>query len=205
MDVPVLSLTITPDTEADQERLRAGLAALMAEDPTIRVQPGPQAGEIAIGVMGELQLEIICDRLKREFDVEATLGKPRVIHRQTLGSDGAAVTSEPIMRVEVVAPSEYVIDVVEKLSARRGEILSLEDRKGTRVVTARVPMSSMFGYASDLRERTLGRATFTSTFDRYEPVGAGPDENDDRHSYIGWPVTPRKPLNNSAIALPEPD
>jgi elongation factor G len=311
MDVPVLSLTITPHTEGDQERLRAGLAALMAEDLTIHVQPGPQAGEITIGVMGELQLEIICERLKREFDVDASVGKPEVAYKVALtqAADGEMkyarqeagrgqyahvkihlfpgvpgtgylfentmegeaipityiksiedgiqevlargaleghpiddvrielyggshhevdsselafriagslafqdaakkakpVLLEPVMSVEVNVPREYVGDVRGNLASRRGQIDVLDDRGATQIVRARVPMSFMFGYASDLRERTLGRATFTSTFDRYEPVGAGPDENDDRHSYVGWPVTPRPPLKNSAIALPEPD
>jgi NAD(P)-dependent dehydrogenase (short-subunit alcohol dehydrogenase family) len=87
----------------------------------------------------------------------------------------------------------------------RGQIQALEDRGSAQIVSARVPMSQMFGYASDLRERTLGRGTFTSKLDRYEPVSAGPDESDDRNSYVGWPVTPRRPLNSSAVALPEPD
>ena len=73
------------------------------------------------------------------------------------------------------------------------------------IVHALVPLAAMLGYAADLRASTQGRATFTLTFDRYEPVAGGPDQDDDRNSYVGWPVTPRLPLNNSAIALPEPD
>ena len=115
------------------------------------------------------------------------------------------VLLEPVMRVEVVAPREYVGDVKGNLSSRRGQIQAMKDLGATQILSARVPMSHMFGYATDLRQRTLGRATFTSNFDRYEPVAADPDRDDDRASYVGWPNTPRPPLKNSAIALPEPD
>jgi translation elongation factor EF-G len=81
----------------------------------------------------------------------------------------------------------------------------LEDRGGSTAIRASVPMSEMFGYACDLRDRTLGRATFTSTFDHYEPVSDGSDEGGDRDSYVGWPNTPKRPLKSSTIALPEPD
>jgi elongation factor G len=121
------------------------------------------------------------------------------------------VLLEPIMRLEITLPGEQLSDasaaggVGDDLIRRRAQIQAQEVRGGATIVYARVPLATMLGYASDLRQRTLGRATFTLTLDRYEPVGGGPDGDDDRNAYVGWPVTPRLPLNHSAIALPEPD
>ena len=271
---PVISLAIEPKTKADQEKLGMGMAKLMAEDPTFRVATDEQTGQVVIRGMGELHLEIIVDRLKREFNVEASVGKPQVAYKETLtksaeghglfkrqtggrgqygnakirlfprepGSgyefvneivggvipkefikpidqgiqealtrgilagypiddvrielyDGdyhdvdssemafkiagslafqdaakkaAPVLMEPVMRVEVVVPKDYVGDVMGDLAARRGKIQSQEDRGGTQIISARVPLSDMFGYATDLRSRTQGRATYSMHFDRYE-------------------------------------
>jgi elongation factor G len=279
---PVISLAIEPKTKADQEKLGQGLQKLMAEDPTFRVQTDQQTGQTIIAGMGELHLEIIVDRLKREFGVEASVGKPQVAYKETLtrkadgemkyakqtggrgqyghvkihvcpgepgsgyvfenevtgGSipkeyikpvdegikdaltrgvlagfpiddvkvvlyDGSyhdvdsselafkiagsmafqdaakkakAVLLEPIMRVEVVVPKDYMGDVMGNLSSRRGQIQSQEDRGGTQIISARVPLSEMFGYATDLRSRTQGRATYSMHFDRYEP--APPSESE---------------------------
>jgi translation elongation factor EF-G len=204
--VPVLMLAVTPKTKSDQEKLVAGFEKLTAEDPTFRVQVDRQTGQAIVGVMGELQLEIILDRLKREFGVEATLGRPQVIYKSEHQAPGTApVLLEPLMRVEVVSPKEYAVEVMDNLSHRHGEILSREDRGGTHIVTALVLLSQMFGYSADLRERTSGRATFTMRLDRYKPIPGGLDAGDDRLSHVGWPVTPRRPLNSSAVALPEPD
>ncbi|HEY2432066.1 MAG TPA: elongation factor G [Vicinamibacterales bacterium] len=271
---PVISLAIEPKTKADQEKLGAGLQKLRAEDPTFHVQTDMQTGQVIIAGMGELHLEIIVDRLKREFSVEATVGKPQVAYKETLtrpadgemkyakqtggrgqyghvkihlfpgepgtgyifenettqGSipkefikpieegirealtrgvlagypvddvrielyDGSShdvdssemafkiagsmafqdaakkakpVLLEPVMRVEVVVPKEHMGDVMGNLSSRRGQIQSQEDRGGTQIINARVPLSEMFGYATDLRSRTQGRATYSMHFDRYE-------------------------------------
>jgi elongation factor G len=273
---PVISLAIEPKTKADQEKLGVGLGKLMAEDPTFRVKTDQQTGEVVIAGMGELHLEIIVDRLKREFNVEASVGRPQVAYKETLtraadgemkyakqtggrgqfghakihlfpgepGSgyvfenkisggaipkefikpidegikealtrgvlagypvddvrielyDGSShdvdssemafkiagsmafqdaakkakpVLLEPVMRVEVVVPKEYMGDVMGNLSSRRGHIQSQEDRGGTQIINARVPLSEMFGYATDLRSRTQGRATYSMHFDRYEPA-----------------------------------
>jgi elongation factor G len=273
---PVISLAIEPKTKADQEKLGAGMQKLMAEDPTFRVKTDQQTGEVVIAGMGELHLEIIVDRLKREFNVEASVGRPQVAYKETLtrpadgemkyakqtggrgqyghvkihlfpGEPGSGyvfenditggiipkeyikpidegikealtrgvlagypvddvrivlydggfhevdssemafkiagsmafqdaakkakpVLLEPIMRVEVVVPKEHMGDVMGDLSGRRGHIQSQEDRGGTQIVNARVPLSEMFGYATDLRSRTQGRATYTMHFDRYEPA-----------------------------------
>jgi elongation factor G len=308
MPVPVLILTVTPKTKADQEKLIAGLRQLVREDPTLRVQNGPLTGQAVIAGVGELQLEIVVERLRSEFGVDINAGEPQVAYRQTVrdAANGEAkyakqaagrghyahvkirllpgvpgvgyvfenkvqdaipqeyinpidegikeafmrgvlaglpadvrvelhdgsyyegdssdmafkmagsmafqdaakhakpVLLEPVMRVEVNVPREYLGDVAGNLSSRRAQIECREDCGATQMVTARVPLSTMLGYGADLRERTQGRATFALTLDRYEPIG-GPDPDDDRHSYVGWPVTPRKPLNTSAIALPEPD
>ncbi len=271
---PVISLAIEPKTKADQEKLGQGMAKLMAEDPTFRVKTDEQTGQVVIAGMGELHLEIIVDRLKREFGVEASVGKPQVAYKETLtkpaeghglfkrqtggrgqfgdcwirlfplapgtgyqfenetvgGSiprefikpidqgiqealtrgilagypiddvrievfDGSShdvdssemafkiagslafqdaakkagpVLMEPVMRVEVVCPKDNLGDVMGDLASRRGRIQSQEDRGGTQIISARVPLSDMFGYATDLRSRTQGRATYSMYFDRYE-------------------------------------
>jgi len=273
---PVISLSIEPKTKADQEKLGTGLGKLMAEDPTFRVKTDQQTGEVVISGMGELHLEIIVDRLKREFNVEASVGRPQVAYKETLtraadgemkyakqtggrgqyghakihlfpGEPGTGyvfenkvtggsipkefikpidegikealtrgvlagypvddvrielydgsyhdvdssemafkiagsmafqdaakkarpVLLEPVMRVEVVVPKEHMGDVMGNLSSRRGQIQSQEDRGGTQIINARVPLSEMFGYATDLRSRTQGRATYSMHFDRYEPA-----------------------------------
>jgi elongation factor G len=271
---PVISLAIEPKTKSDQEKLGQGLAKLMAEDPTFRVKTDEQTGQVVIAGMGELHLEIIVDRLKREFNVEASVGKPQVAYKETLtrpadgegryirqtggrGQYGHAkihlfpaepgtgyvfeneivggtipkefikpidegikealtrgilagypvddvkielydgsfhdvdssemafkiagsmafqdaakkakpVLLEPVMRVEVVVPKDYMGDVMGDLASRRGRIQSQEDRGSTQIINARVPLSEMFGYATDLRSRTQGRATYSMHFDRYE-------------------------------------
>src|SRR5215203_5671822 len=271
---PVISLAIEPKTKSDQEKLGVGLAKLMAEDPTFRVRTDQQTGQVIIAGMGELHLDIIVDRLKREFNVEANVGRPQVAYKETLtmkadgegryvrqtggrgqfgevkirliplepgtgyqfenvikgGSipkeyvkptdqgiqealtrgilagypiddvrielyDGSyhevdssemafkiagsmafqdaakkakPVLMEPIMRVEVTSPKDYLGDVIGDLASRRGKIQSQEDRGGTQIISARVPLSDMFGYATDLRSRTQGRAAYSMFFDRYE-------------------------------------
>ena len=273
---PVISLSIEPKTKADQEKLGQGLGKLMAEDPTFRVKTDQQTGEVVIEGMGELHLEIIVDRLRREFNVDASTGRPQVAYKETLtrpadgemkyakqtggrgqfghvkihlfpGEPGTGyvfdnkitggaipkeyikpvdegirealtrgvlagypvddvkielydgsfhevdssemafkiagsmafqdaakkakpVLLEPVMRVEVVVPKEHMGDVMGNLSSRRGQIQSQEDRGGTQIINARVPLSEMFGYATDLRSRTQGRATYSMHFDRYEPA-----------------------------------
>ena len=271
---PVISLAIEPKTKSDQEKLGVGLAKLMSEDPTFRVQTDEQTGQVVIAGMGELHLEIIVDRLKREFSVEASVGKPQVAYKETLtrpadgemkyakqtggrgqyghvkihlypGEPGTGyifenrvtqgsipkefikpvdegikealtrgvitgypiddvrielydgsfhdvdssemafkiagsmafqdaakkakpVLLEPIMKVEVVVPKDNMGDVMGDLAGRRGRIQSQEDRGGTQIINARVPLSEMFGYATDLRSRTQGRATYSMHFERYD-------------------------------------
>jgi len=279
---PVISLAIEPKTKADQEKLGVGLQKLMAEDPTFQVNTDEQTAQTIIRGMGELHLEIIVDRLKREFSVEATVGKPQVAYKETLtrpadgemkyakqtggrgqyghakihvypGEPGTGyvfqnkivggaipkefikpidqgikealtrgvlagypvddvrielydgsyhdvdssemafkiagsmafqdaakkakpVLLEPVMRVEVVVPKEHLGDVMGNLSSRRGHIQSQEDRGGTQIIQARVPLSEMFGYATDLRSRTQGRATYSMHFDRYEQAPSNVSE-----------------------------
>ena len=273
---PVIALAIEPRTKADQEKLGQGLAKLTREDPTFRVKTDDETGQVVISGMGELHLEIIVDRLRREFDVEATVGRPQVAYREALtkpaeadgryvkqtggrgqyghvklrvipgqpgdgfvftnevfggavprefiGSieagvreaittgvlagyaiedvnvtlyDGSShdvdssevafkiaasmafraaarkaspVLLEPIMRVEVVVPEAHMGDIIADLNGRRGKIKAMEAHGGTQIVNSRVPLAEMFGYATDLRSRTQGRATFTMHFDRYEQV-----------------------------------
>jgi elongation factor G len=269
---PVISLAVEPKTKSDQEKLGAGLAKLMAEDPTFRVETDPDTGQTKISGMGELHLEIIVDRLKREFSVEAHVGKPQVAYKETIrrkskgegkwvkqtggrgqyghcrieiepapgegyvfennivgGSipkeyikpveegirealargvlagypavdirvglyDGSyhevdssemafklagsiafqdaakraePVLLEPIMKVEVVTPDDYTGAVTGDLSSRRGHLEGQIARGGTQIITAMVPLSNMFGYSTDLRSRTQGRATYTMHFEKY--------------------------------------
>ena len=273
---PVISLAIEPRTKVDQEKLGQALAKLTVEDPTFQVKTDTDTGQVVISGMGELHLEILVDRLKREFGVAAAVGRPQVAYKETLthptesegrfvkqtggrgqfghvkirvvpgpaghgfefsndihggaipreyiksveegirdamttgvlagypiedvsvslydgsyhevdssemafkvaGSmafreaarKGGAELLEPIMRVEVVVPEEYMGDIITDLNSRRGRIRSMEARGGTQIVNARVPLAEMFGYATDLRSRTQGRATYSMHFDRYEQV-----------------------------------
>jgi len=279
---PVISLAIEPKTKSDQEKLGQGLQKLRAEDPTFHVNTDQQTGQVIIHGMGELHLEIIVDRLKREFSVEAAVGKPQVAYKETLtrpadgemkyakqtggrgqyghckihvypGEPGTGyifqnetvggsipkefikpidegikealtrgvlagypiddvrvelydgsyhdvdssemafkiagsmafqdaakkarpVLLEPIMRVEVTVPKEHMGDVMGNLSSRRGQIQSQEDRGGTQIIQARVPLSEMFGYSTDLRSRTQGRASYSMHFDRYEQAPSNVSE-----------------------------
>jgi elongation factor G len=274
---PVISVAIEPKTKGDQDKLGAGLQRLTDEDPTFRVRTDDETGQTLISGMGELHLEIIVDRLMREFNVDANVGRPQVAYRETIsrpvekiegrfvrqtggrGQFGHAVINmeptepgegyefldkivggkipreyissvdlgiqeamesgvlagypvvdvrvylvdgsyhdvdssemafkvagsmafksamqrakpkllEPVMDVEVVTPEEYLGDVMGDINSRRGHILHLEPRGNAQAIRARVPLATMFGYATDLRSTTQGRATFTMQFDRYEEV-----------------------------------
>jgi elongation factor G len=269
---PVIALAVEPKTKSDQEKLGTGLAKLMQEDPTFKVETDPDTGQTKISGMGELHLEIIVDRLKREFNVEANVGKPQVAYKETIrkpakgegrwikqtggrGQYGHAkielepapgegfvfeneivggtipkeyikpvgegikealergimagypvvdvrvklydgsfhevdssemafklagslafqdaakkaspVLLEPIMKVEVVTPDDYTGAVTGDLSSRRGHLEGQISRGGTQIITALVPLSNMFGYSTDLRSRTQGRATYSMHFERY--------------------------------------
>jgi elongation factor G len=273
---PVIAIAIEPKTKADQEKLGTALAKLSQEDPTFRVSTDPDTGQTLISGMGELHLEIIVDRLMREFNVQANIGRPQVAYRETItaavksetkfakqsggrgqyghvlfdmepgepgsgivfenkivggsipkeyipavqkgveeaslqgvlggypvldvnvrlydgsyhdvdssemafkvaGSmafkDGARkagpVLLEPMMDVEVVVPEEYMGDVMGDLSSRRGKVSSMDERAGAKVIASMVPLAEMFGYATDLRSMTQGRATYTMHFKHYAKV-----------------------------------
>jgi elongation factor G len=273
---PVIHVAIEPKTKSDQEKLGKALKSLSDEDPTFRIRSDEETGQTVISGMGELHLEVLVDRMMREFGVEATVGKPQVAYRETItkevknveyrhikqsgGSGQFAVVKinmlpnpgggyefedkisggkipreyinptnqglqssldngvlagyptvdvkvqlvdgqyhdvdssemafkiagqmafrkaaemarpvlmEPIMAVEVVTPEEYMGDVMGDLSSRRGRIGSMEARGNTQVVNATVPLSEMFGYSTDLRSRTQGRATYTMQFSLYQQV-----------------------------------
>jgi elongation factor G len=274
---PVISVAVEPKTKADQDKLSQGLQRLTEEDPTFRVRTDEETGQTLIAGMGELHLEIIVDRLKREFNVDANVGRPQVAYRETAGQavqnvrgkfvrqtggrgqygdvvinlspagqgegyefvdkivggkipkeyipavdlgtqeamesgivagypvvdvrvelvDGSYhdVDSsemafkvagsmafkeamkrakpkllEPMMAVEVVTPDDYLGDVMGNLNSRRGRVESLEPSGNAQSIKAMVPLAEMFGYATDLRSMTQGRATFTMQFDHYEEV-----------------------------------
>ena len=274
---PVISVAVEPRTKGDQDKLATALQRLADEDPTFRVRSDEETGQTLIAGMGELHLEIIVDRLTREFNVDANVGRPQVAYRETIdrrvekiqgrfvrqtggrGQFGHAVINlepsgpgegyefldkivggriprefipavdlgiqeamesgvlagypvvdirvelvdgsyhdvdsseiafkvagsmafkegmkrakpkllEPVMAVEVVTPEDYLGDVMGDLNSRRGRIENLEPRGNAQVIKARVPLAAMFGYATDLRSTTQGRATFTMQFDRYEEV-----------------------------------
>jgi len=278
MDIPapVISIAIEPKSKEDQEKLGASLAKVAAEDPTFVVKVEQETGETIISGMGELHLEIIVDRLLREFKVNANVGKPQVAYRETItqkvraegrfvrqsggrgqyghvwlelepnergagfefvdrivggvvpreyinsvergvkealeqgvlagypivdirvslvdgsyhevdssdiafsiaGSmavksgvkDGAPILLEPIMAVEIVVPEDYIGEVVGDLNSRRGRISQMETRANVQVIESHVPLAQMFGYATDLRSATQGRATFHMQFSHYDPV-----------------------------------
>ena len=274
---PVIRVAIEPKTKAGQEKMTMGLIKLAEEDPTFKTYTDEETGQTIIAGMGELHLEIIVDRLLREFKVDANVGKPQVAYRETAGHDvekaegkfvrqsggrgqyGHAVIKlekmeegfgyefvnaivggvvpkeyipsidkgiqealntgviagfpvldvkvtlfdgsyhevdsseaafkiagsmaikdalkksdpqllEPVMAVEVETPEQYMGDVMGNLSGRRGKIEGMEDRKNTKLIRAKVPLGEMFGYATDLRSQTQGRASYTMQFDSYEPA-----------------------------------
>ena len=275
---PVISIAIEPKSKADQERLGLSLQKLATEDPSFKVRTDEETGQTIISGMGELHLEIIVDRLLREFNVGANVGKPQVAYKETVrkkveqqgrfvrqtggrgqygdvwitlepqqpgvgfefvdavkgGSipreyipavekgikeatengplagypvvnvkatlfDGSyhdvdsseiafkiagsmafkeaarkanPVLLEPIMAVEVVVPEEFMGDVIGDISSRRGKVLGMDTRPAAQAIDARVPLAQMFGYATDLRSMTQGRATYTMQFSHYEPVPA---------------------------------
>jgi len=275
---PVISIAIEPKSKADQEKLGISLQKLATEDPSFKVRTDEETGQTIISGMGELHLEIIVDRLLREFNVGANVGKPQVAYKETIrkpveqqgrfirqtggrgqygdvwiklepqapgagfefvdaikgGSipreyipavgkgikeatengplagypvvdvkatlfDGSyhdvdsseiafkiagsmafkeaarkasPVLLEPIMAVEVVVPEEFMGDVIGDLSSRRGKVLGMDTRPAAQAIDARVPLAQMFGYATDVRSMTQGRATYTMQFSHYEPVPA---------------------------------
>lgn len=273
---PVISLSVEPMSKADQIKLAKGLEALAEEDPTFKVSLNEETGQTLISGMGELHLDIIVDRLRREFNVEVKVGAPQVAYKETIrkparaegkfvrqsggkgqygdvvleiepleggvgfewedkivggavpkeyvpaaqkGAEDALnngilggypvigikcsivdgsyhevdssemafrvagsmaikeclkkadpVLMEPMMRVEVVVPEEYMGDVIGDISSRRGRVSEMDVRANARIVKAFVPLAEMFGYATDLRSRTSGRGSFTMTFDHNEEV-----------------------------------
>lgn len=272
---PVIQVAVEPKTKADQEKMGTALSKLAEEDPTFKVTSNQETGQTLIAGMGELHLEIIVDRMKREFKVEANVGKPQVAYRETIignadvenkyakqsggrgqyghvkikvepnpgkgyefvnqisgGSipreyipavdkgmqealeagviagypvqdikvmlyDGSyhevdssemafkiagsmaikdamkkatPVLLEPIFKVEVTTPEEYMGDVIGDLNARRGQVSGMTDRNNAKIINAHVPLSAMFGYATDLRSKTQGRASYSMEFEKYEQV-----------------------------------
>jgi len=273
---PVIHIAVEPKTKSDQEKMGVALGKLLQEDPSLRVRTDEETGQTILSGMGELHLEIIIDRMMREFKVAANVGAPQVAYRESLtkkvevqgkfvrqsggrgqygdcwlriepqepgagfefvdaikggvipkeyipavgkgaeeasqngilagfpivdvkvtcydgsyhdvdssemafkiaGSmgfkEGAAkagpVLLEPMMAVEVVVPEEYMGDVIGDLNSRRGKIMGMESRGGAQVINSHVPLANMFGYATDVRSATQGRATYTMVFDHYEQV-----------------------------------
>jgi elongation factor G len=273
---PVISVAVEPKTKADQEKMGIALGKLAAEDPSFRVHTDEETGQTIISGMGELHLEILVDRMKREFKVEAEVGAPQVSYRESIkqevdqeykyakqsggrgqyghvflkvkpgepdtgfvfnneikggsvpreyipavekGCEEAMQTGvlagypiedvevtlydgsyhdvdsnemafklaasmgfkeacrkaspailEPMMKVEVEVPEEYMGDVIGDLNRRRGQVNNMGDRAGNKIVDAFVPLSEMFGYSTDLRSATQGRATYAMEFDHYEEV-----------------------------------
>ena len=276
---PVIQLAVEPKTKADQEKMGMAIQKLAQEDPTFRVNTDPETGQTILSGMGELHLEIIVDRMMREFGVGANVGKPQVAYRETIRKNAEAegrhvrqtggkgqyghvkirveplaagagfefedaivggrvprefigptevgikealeggilagypmsdlkvtlydgsyhdvdssemafkiagslaikdaakkakpVLLEPIMAVEVVVPEQYMGDVIGDLNSRRGRIEGMQLRGTTQIIKAMVPLSEMFGYATELRSRTQGRGSFTMHFGKYEEVPGG--------------------------------
>jgi len=271
----VIQIAVEPKTKADQEKMGTALAKLAEEDPTFKVTSNQETGQTLISGMGELHLEIIVDRMKREFKVEANVGKPQVAYRETINGaadveekyakqsggrgqyghvkikveanpdkgyefinqitggaipreyipavdkgiqealeagvvagypvqdvkvtlyDGSyhevdssemafkiagsmaikkamraanPILLEPIFKVEVTTPEEYMGDVIGDLNSRRGQVSGMTDRNNTKIINAQVPLAQMFGYATDLRSKTQGRASYSMEFEKYVQV-----------------------------------
>ena len=276
---PVIHVAVEPKTKSDQERLGTAIQRLSEEDPTFQVRTDEETGQTIIAGMGELHLDVLVDRMRREFNVEANVGKPQVAYRETItkkvekvdythkkqtggsgqfakvlidieptGGDGdggyefvnavtggripreyipsvdagcqdamefgvvagyplvdvkvtlrdgayhevdsselafkiagsmafkeaarraGPVLMEPMMAVEVTTPEDFMGDVIGDLNSRRGQIQAMDERSGSRIVTALVPLSEMFGYVGDLRSKTQGRASYSMQFDSYAQV-----------------------------------
>lgn len=279
---PVIGMRIEPKTKADQEKMGVALHRFTEEDPTFRVSGDPDTGETIISGMGELHLDIIVDRMRREFGVEASTGRPQVAYKETIMGEAEAegkyikqsggrgqyghvwlrlkakergsgfefldeikggsipkefippiekgvkealdkgvvagypmidvevtvydgsfhevdsseaafkiaasmafqeaakrakpVILEPIMKVQVIIPQEFLGEVTGSVNSKRGRIESIDDRPNVKVINAKIPLSEMFGYATDLRSMTQGRGSFTMEFDHYEPVPKSVEE-----------------------------
>jgi len=273
---PVIEVAVEPKTKADQEKMGVALQRLAAEDPSFRVSSDEESGQTVIAGMGELHLDILVDRMKREFNVEANVGAPQVAYRETISQlydcdythkkqtggsgqfarvkikfeplppgsgiefesnvvggnvprefipgvekgirsaadsgvicgfpmidfkaslyDGAShdvdssvmafeiaaraafregmaaakpVLLEPLMKVEVVTPEDYMGDIIGDLNSRRGQVQDMDQRGNARVVTAMVPLANMFGYVNELRSMSQGRAQYSMHFDHYAEV-----------------------------------
>lgn len=307
----LLSILVRPNTVDDARRLAQGLEQLKAEDGHIAVQADQRTGEVVIGGTTELHLEMIIDRLKREFGVEARVGCPHVAYKEVLtrpadgekkfmnraagraqyahvklrliparpgsgyvfvnGISGGAIPAEfiesvdegirvalahgllaghpidgvrvhlldgsyhsgdstkeafriagslaamdaarkaspilyePVMLMEVSVPEAHVEEVVANLRSRRGRLQSMEDRDGTSVALASVPLAELLGYATDLRERTMGRGSVSMRFERYQPRHLSGEDDGSRDSLVGAPLTPHTRPRVSGIGLPEPE
>ena len=273
---PVISVRIEPKTKADQEKMGIAMRRLAEEDPTFRISGDPDTGETIISGMGELHLEILVDRMKREFGVEANVGRPQVAYKETIRGEAEAegkyirqsggrgqyghvwlsvknlergkgfvfankikggiipqefipavekgvkeslvkgvlagyptidievslfdgsfhevdsseiafkiaasmalqegiknakpVLLEPIMKVQVIVPMEFMGDITGDINAKRGRIEAINDRGNIKVIDVKIPLAEMFGYATKLRSMTQGRGSFTMEFDNYEEV-----------------------------------
>src|SRR5439155_1300521 len=186
--VPVVSVAIEPKTKADQDKLTNALAKLADEDPTFLVKFNEETGQTLISGMGELHLQIIVDRLKREFNVRATLvdGSFHEVDSSEIAfklagqmalREGARKADpallEPIMAFEIVTPEEFMGEVMGDITSRRGKIEHIEERTGTRAIRVHVPLAELFGYATDLRSKTQGRANHSPMqLDTYQEVPA---------------------------------
>jgi elongation factor G len=275
---PVIGIRIEPKTKADQEKMGMALHRLAEEDPTFRVEGDLETGETIISGMGELHLEVLVDRMKREFNVEANVGRPQVAYRETImaeaegegkyikqsggrGQYGHAcvrvkplergagfvfldevkggaipreyipaiqkgvkealdkgivanyrmtdvevtvydgsfhevdsseaafkiagsmafqeaakrakpVILEPIMKIQIIVPENFMGEITGNVNSKRGRIEAINDRPGLKVIDAKIPLSELFGYATELRSMSQGRGSFTMEFDHYEPTPA---------------------------------
>src|SRR5439155_757161 len=147
---PVISVAIEPKTKADQDKLSIALQKLSEEDPTFRVHSDAETAQTIISGMGELHLEVLVERMRREFKVAGSMAVKEAARK------AHPVLLEPIMDVEVVTPSDYMGDVIGDLSSRRGKIGGMTQRADAQVVAASVPLSEMFGYSTTLRSMSQG-------------------------------------------------
>src|SRR5439155_835848 len=190
---PVISMAIEPKTKLDQEKMATALQRLAEEDPTFRVYTHEDTGQTIIAGMGELHLEIIRDRMFREFKVDANAGKPQIAYRETITTNAHGVGKlikqsggrgqyghvEVDLRpgerskglvVENITPEEYQGDIIGDLNRRRGQVNSIESRGNLTIVHAEVPLAELFGYATAIRSLSKGRSSYSMEPSHFQQV-----------------------------------
>jgi translation elongation factor EF-G len=154
-------------SSGDRLKFEQALKDLAQQDPTLRITSLPTDGQTVISGMGELHLEVVCDRISREYGIKLHVGEPKVIYLEAV-REANRVLLEPVMSIEVLTPEEFAGSIMGDLNSRRGRIEGMEHPAGSLVIKALVPLAEMLGYSTDIRSNTRGRASFSAHFAAYE-------------------------------------